>query len=155
MFSAKKASFPLRSMSSADSARGLCPLDSHSSPERRPTRTAAGRCPAPAPMRRALLAGEASYADSGRALPCTRAFAAGTRGLCPLDSRWGYTPDPEMLRISPRLRAGRGLWCVSARFSLLTGPPKGLRAGRLHACIFYGYQNERPLPGKPERALIR
>jgi len=50
------------------------------------------------------------------------------------------TPDPEMLRISPRLRAGRGLWRVSARFALLTDPPKGLRAGRLHAFIFYGYQ---------------
>ena len=30
------------------------------------------------------LAGEASYAD-------------GTKGRCPLDSRWGFTPDPEML----------------------------------------------------------
>ena len=34
--------------SSADSAKGLCPLDSRSSPERRPMRTAAGLCPAPA-----------------------------------------------------------------------------------------------------------
>jgi len=38
-----------------------------------------------------------------------------------------------MLRIFPRLRAGRGLWCISARFTLLTGPPKGLRAGRFHS----------------------
>ena len=29
----------------------------------------------------APLAGEAAY-------------AAGTRGPCPLDSRWGFTPDP-------------------------------------------------------------
>ena len=35
-------------------------------------------------MRRALLAGEAAY-------------AAGARGRCPLDSRWGFAPDPEML----------------------------------------------------------
>ena len=50
-------------MSSADGTRGLCPLDSRPSPGR-PL------------MRRAPLAGEASYADS-------------TKGLCPLDSRWG------------------------------------------------------------------
>jgi len=40
------------------------------------------------PLRRATTAG-------GAAGP-----AAGTRGLRPLDSRWGYAPDPEMLCIS-------------------------------------------------------
>ena len=46
-------------------------------------------------MRRALLAGEAAY-------------AAGARGRCPLDSRWGFAPDPEMLRISASPAGGTG-----------------------------------------------
>jgi len=52
-------------------------LNFHSSPARRAPRWR-GR------LRGALLAGEA-------------ACAARARGLCPLDSRWGYAPDPEML----------------------------------------------------------
>ena len=84
-----------------------------------PTRGAAGRCPAPAPLRRAPLRGERQgaalhprlcgehpYAGSGRALPCTRAFAAGTKGRCPLDSRRGFSPGPEMLT-HLRLACGR------------------------------------------------
>ena len=57
-------------MSSADGTKGRCPLDSR-------------------PSRGAPLRGERPCAGSGRALPCTRAYAASTKGRCPLDSRWG------------------------------------------------------------------
>jgi len=84
-----------------------------------------------------------SYADSGRALPCTRAYAAGTshserayaasaRGLCPLDSRWGLkAPDPEMLT-HLHFACGRdgGFGAQTIDDTMLTSPPKGGRAGR-------------------------
>ena len=62
-------------------------------------------------MRRALLAGEA-------------ACAAGTRGRCPLDSRWGFAPDPEMLT-HLRLACGRdgGFAARAIVRAVKTGPP--------------------------------
>ena len=103
----------------AASTRGLCPLDSRPSPGRRPTRTAAGRCPAPAPLQRAPE-GSALCLDS-RPSPGrrpTRTAAGRYPAPAPLRrapegaALWTpagvITPDPEMLRISPRLRAGRG-----------------------------------------------
>ncbi len=40
------------------------------------------------------------------------ASAAGTSGLCPLDSRWGFAPDPEMLRISASPAGGTRDWVL-------------------------------------------
>jgi len=51
----------------------------------------------------------ASYADSGRALPCTRAFAAGTKGSALWTPAGAYAPDPKLLRSFLPLRRGRGL----------------------------------------------
>ena len=92
------------------------------------------------------LAGEASYADSGRALPCTRAYAAGTprRGgvLCGRHQRalpsglpLGLCPRPrDAAHLLPRLRAGRGIFYAHKLFHiLLNGPPERLRAVRLFA----------------------
>ena len=38
----------------------------------------------------------------------SRAYAACARGRCPLDSRRGFSPDPEMLRISASPAGGTG-----------------------------------------------
>ncbi len=122
-------------MSSADSAKGLCPLDSRSSPEGRPPQTApkGSALWTPAPRRRGvlrrqrqrappsglpLLAGEASSADSAK-------------GLRPLDS---HAP-PGLLR----LRAGRELNSLPPVAALLTGPPEQLRAGRYTSLSMIDY----------------
>jgi len=65
------------------------------------------------------------------------AFAAGTRGLCPLDSRWGFAPDPEMLT-HLFLAYGRdgGLGALSSVPALLTSLPKAGQAGRFPALFF-------------------
>ncbi len=161
MFSAKKASSPLRSMSSADSARGLCPLDSHSSPERHPTRTAAGRCPAPAPMRRALLAGEAAYAarsspegppNAARA-PRRRGVLRGQRQGAALHPRLcgGHSsPEGPPTRRAPE---GAALWTpagvIDPRPRDADASPPRLRAGR---GIFYAHKLFHILlNGPPER----
>ncbi len=80
-------------------------------------------------MRRALLAGEA-------------ACAAGTRGRCPLDSRWGFAPDPEMLT-HLRLACGRdgGLGAFIVAGTVLTGLPKEGQAGRFFSVRFIVYIN--------------
>ena len=72
-------------------------------------------------MRPAPLAGEASCADGTprRGASC----ADGTRGRCPLDSRWGYAPDPgDAFASLLRLRAGRGLGLM-LRADTGTGSP--------------------------------
>ncbi len=72
-----------------------------------PARRAAGLCPAPR-----------ACAASGRALPCTR---------------WGFTPNPEMLTHLPRLRAGRGA-LVPSLHAPRPSPPLWQRAGLACGC---------------------
>ncbi len=95
------------------------------------------------------LAGEASYADCGRALPCTRPYAGCIRGLCPLNSRpspgrrptrtaAGLRPAPAPARGAPK---GSALWTPAPRRG---GVLRGLRQGSaLHP----------PLCGVHQRAL--
>ncbi len=105
-----------RLMSSADGARGRCPLD---------------------PRQRALPPGP---------LPAGAAPWTPARGRCPLDPRQralppgplpGLNPGPRDAYASPFAHgAGRGLGALLSADSLLTGPHKGLRAGRYFAVNF-------------------
>ena len=64
----------------------------------------------------------------------TRAYAPGTKGRCPLESRWGIAPDPEMLT-HLCFACGRdgGLGAGFIADALLTSLPKGGQAGRSRA----------------------
>ena len=90
---------------SAAGTRGRCPLDSCSSPERRPARTAAGLRPAPAPLRRAPE-GAALWTPAG-----------------------ALAPDPEMLSHLP-FACGRDGGLVHSLYSCITDRPTKRRAGR-------------------------
>ena len=59
-----------------------------------------------------------AYAAGGRALPCTR---------------WGFTPNPEMLTHLPRLRAGREV-LVPSLYAPRPSPPLWQRAGLACGC---------------------
>jgi len=121
-------------MSSADCARGLCPLDSRPSPGRRPPQTApeGSALWTPAPRRNGVLCG-----PHQRALPSGLPLLAGvasyadrTRGLCPLDSRWSLRPRP---RDATHLiiACGRdGDFEVSSFLSYYADRPAKSRAGR-------------------------
>ncbi len=92
-----------RLMSSADGAKGRCPLDSHR-----------WRCPLD-PRQRALPPGPPPGALPPGPLP-------------------GLHPGPRDAYASPFAHgAGRGLGALLSADSLLTGPHKGLRAGRYFA----------------------
>ena len=52
------------------------------------------------------------------------ASAAGTSGLCPLDSRRGVTPDPEMLtHLCFACGRDEGFWCIVFPYTVLACPP--------------------------------
>lgn len=81
-----------------------------------------------------------------RPLPRLMSSADGARGRCPLDPRQralppgslpGLNPGPRDAYASPFAHgAGRGLGALLSADSLLTGPHKGLRAGRYFAVNF-------------------
>ena len=73
----------------------------------------------PAPRRGGVLCGQHQRALPSGLPPLAGAasYADGTKGRCPLDSRWGFTPDPEMLRISASPAGGTKDF--GAAFSLL------------------------------------
>ncbi len=58
-------------------------------------------------------------------------YADGTKGRCPLDFRWGFTPDPEMLT-HLCFACGRdgGMGALLAARAVLTCLPKGGQTGR-------------------------
>ncbi len=47
-----------------------------------------------------------------------RPYAGCARGRCPLDTRRGFAPDPEMLRISASPAGGTGVWVRPHSFFL-------------------------------------
>ena len=109
-------------------AAGLCPCTPRLRGGRRGSAPAPRACAAgggalplhPAPARRAagLCPAPRACAASGRALPCTR---------------WGFTPNPEMLTHLPRLRAGRGA-LVPSLHAPRPSPPLWQRAGLACGC---------------------
>ena len=77
-------------------------------------------------------------AAGGRVPPCTRPCAGGARGRCPLDSRRGYAPDPEM-RSHLHLACGRDGGWVHSQSQLPCWPV------RQNDCGLAGFMQQYPI----------